>query len=138
MPLFLGAAAKILVSHLGRRQLLRIYEAHAEEVQSLGLGASWSDFRIRMHAIHAEGFYLSIGEVESNVGAAAVALFDMDGEPAAALALVGLTEALAAIGEKQLRTLLRKAQDDVRLAISTRSTLPPAAENASRLRSTRL
>jgi hypothetical protein len=62
----------------------------------------------------------------------------MDGEPAAALALVGLTEALAAIGEKQLRTLLRKAQDDVRLAISTRSTLPPAAENVSRLHSARL
>jgi DNA-binding IclR family transcriptional regulator len=138
MPLFLGAAAKILVSHLGRRHLQRIYEAHVQEVQSLGLGASWSDFRIRMHAIHAEGFYLSLGEVESNVGAAAVPLFDMDGEPAAALALVGLTEALAAIGEKQLRTLLRKAQDDVRLALSTRSTPPPATENVSRLHSARL
>ena len=127
MPLLLGAAAKIMISHLGRRQLLRIYEAHAQEVQSLGLGASWSDFRIRMHAIHAEGFYLSLGEVESNVGAAAVPLFDMDGEPAAALALVGLREALAAIGEKQLRTLLRQAQDDVRRAIGTRSTLPLTA-----------
>lgn len=127
MPLLLGAAAKIMISHLGRRQMLRIYEAHAQEVQSLGLGASWSDFRIRMHAIHAEGFYLSLGEVESNVGAAAVPLFDMDGEPAAALALVGLTEAISAIGEKQLRKLLRKAQDDVRRAIGTRSTLPLTA-----------
>ena len=62
----------------------------------------------------------------------------MDGEPAAALALVGLTEAVAAIGEKQLLTLLRKAQDDVRLAISTISTLPTAAENLSRMHNARL
>lgn len=123
MPLFRGAAVKILLAHTERRHLQRLYETHAKEVQELGLGTTWSDFRTRMNTIRAEGFYLSLGEVEPKLGAAAVPIFDVDGEPAAALALVGLTESLVALGEKRLSTLLRKAQEDIHMGISVKATL---------------
>lgn len=111
-PLFLGAAAKVILAHLSRPQLVRLY-GDGQEVAQSGLGEDWAAFRTRLSEVRRDGFYWSRGELEPNVSGAAVALFDADGEVAAGLALVGLTQDLEALGEPSLRALLARAKDEI-------------------------
>lgn len=111
-PLFLGAAAKVILAHLSRPQLVRLY-GDGQEVAQSGLGDDWAAFRARLSEVRRDGFYWSRGELEPNVSGAAVALFDADGDVAAGLALVGLTQDLEALGEPSLRTLLARAKDEI-------------------------
>lgn len=111
-PLFLGAAAKVILAHLSRPTLVRLYGDGAEAARS-GLGGDWGAFRTLLSEVRRDGFYWSKGELEPNVSGAAVALFDADGDVAAGLALVGLTEDLERLGEPQLRALLANARDDI-------------------------
>jgi DNA-binding IclR family transcriptional regulator len=98
-PLFLGAAPKVILSCMRRPQLVKIYEAHAQEAARRGLGKSWTDFRSSLAAIRKEGFYLSRGELERGVGGAAVPIVDAEGEVLAAVALVGTFTGLDGVVE---------------------------------------
>lgn len=112
-PLFQGAAPNILMACLPRAGLLRLYRNHAREIDAAGLGSSWDSFRKRMAEFRAKGMYLSLGEVEPGVGAAAVGLLNAEGEVAAALSLVGTVGALTRVGEKRLHNWLRDAADKI-------------------------
>jgi DNA-binding IclR family transcriptional regulator len=70
-----------------------------------------------MSLIREARFYLSLGEVEPHVGAAAVPVCNCDGEVLAALALVGTMAALGAAGEAKLRRWLDIAAEDVRATL---------------------
>jgi DNA-binding IclR family transcriptional regulator len=116
-PLFYGAAPKVLLAALPRAALKRVYDRRAEEIAAAKLGDDWTSFRERMDAIREAGFYVSLGEVERHIGAAAVPLFNADGEVLAALALVGTLSAIRAAGEAKLRKWLTKAAADVQSAL---------------------
>lgn len=66
-----------------------------------------------MARIREQGFYLSRGELESDIDAAAVPVFDGDGNVVASLALVGSRNELDSFGERRLHTLLAKAAGDI-------------------------
>lgn len=125
-PLFMGAAPKVILSCTPRPQLVKIYEAHAEEAAKHGLGTSWADFRAYFAAVRKEGFYLSRGELERGVGGAAVPILNADGEAAAALALVGANESLDALGEPRMRSLLVRARGDIQARLVAGVDLPRA------------
>ncbi|QJW85348.1 IclR family transcriptional regulator [Ramlibacter terrae] len=112
-PLFRGAAPKVIVANLGRPQLVKLYGAAAAEAATNGLGTNWPAFRIRMTEIRRDDFYWSRGELEPQVSGAAVAVFNADGEVAAALTLIGQSEAPERLGEAKLRSLLTKARDAI-------------------------
>jgi DNA-binding IclR family transcriptional regulator len=118
-PLFLGAAAKVILACLSRPHLLKLY-GDGTEAARCGLGHDWSQFRARLTEIRRQDFYWSRGELEPNVSGAGVALFDADGDVAAGLALVGLTERLDQMGEARLRALLKRARDDIQARIGSR------------------
>lgn len=90
-PLFLGAGPKVILACLPRAQRIRIFETHGAEAADAGLGATWTEFRSYFSNLKREGFYLSIGELEPDVGAAAVPLLGTDGEAMAGLTLVAAT-----------------------------------------------
>jgi DNA-binding IclR family transcriptional regulator len=117
-PLFQGSAPKVILACLPRAQLVRLHAQHADEIAAHGLGASWAEFRDRMAAIRREGFYLSLGELEPGVGAAAVPLLGEDGAVLAALALVGTVERLQAMGAPRLQAVLGRAAVQVREAMA--------------------
>ena len=112
-PLFLGAAPKVILAHLGRAQLRKLYEGASEEAAASGLGSDWSAFRTRMAEIARGDFYWSRGELEPLVSGAAVPILNSEGDVAAGLALVGFTESLEGVGEQRLRQLLERARDDI-------------------------
>ncbi len=108
-PLFLGAGPKVILACLPRAQLIRIFETHGAEAADAGLGATWAEFRSYFSNLKREGFYLSIGELEPDVGAAAVPLLGTDGEAMAALTLVGSNDELEAVGTRRLMASLTQA-----------------------------
>ncbi|CAN5621629.1 IclR family transcriptional regulator [soil metagenome] len=112
-PLFQGAAPKVLISRLPRPQLVRIYEAHAAEIAERGLGDSWTAFRTLMSEIREHGFYLSRGELETDIDAAAVPIAGADGDVVAVLALVGSRANIDRLGERRLHTMLAAAATDI-------------------------
>ncbi|HEY9066375.1 MAG TPA: IclR family transcriptional regulator C-terminal domain-containing protein [Burkholderiaceae bacterium] len=133
-PLFLGAAPKVILAFMARPQLVRIYESCAAEAASCGLGASWSEFRSRLTEIRQQGFYWSRGELEAKVSGAAVPVINAEGDIAAALALVGLSESLEDAGERRLKSWLERAQDDIqaRLAQGVRPPSPAPQRTVSK------
>jgi DNA-binding IclR family transcriptional regulator len=116
-PLFRGAAPKVLLAALPRARLKRLYERRAAEIAAANLGETWSEFRSRMSAIREARFFLSLGEVERQIGAAAVPIFNAEGEVLAALALVGTAAAIRSAGSAKLERWLRKAAQDVQSAL---------------------
>lgn len=118
-PLFCGAAAKVLVSQLPRAQLAKLYKSHAQEAAQQGVGASWPEFRDECARIRRQGFYFSLGELEDDVGGAAVPVVSAEGDLTAALALVGTIPALEAAGEQRLRYWLEAAAEAVHARFGT-------------------
>ena len=112
-PLFQGAAAKVLVAQLPRAQLAKLYEAHAAEAAAQGVGTSWTAFRDNFARIRRRGFHFSLGELESDVGGAAVPVASPEGDLTAALALVATIPTLEALGEQRLRRWLDAAAKTV-------------------------
>jgi DNA-binding IclR family transcriptional regulator len=116
-PLFRGAAPKVLMASLPRASLQRLYKSCAGEIAAAKLGSNWEDFRRHMSALREARVYVSLGEVERHVGAAAVPVLNHDGEVLAALALVGTMAAIRAVGEAKLRRWLTKAAAEVQAAL---------------------
>jgi len=131
-PLFLGAAPKVILACMPRARLLKIYESFEHEVAGSGLGKSWPEFRERLTEIRNQGFYWSRGELERGVSGLAVPLFNADGDVAAAMALVGLSEPLEILGERRMRSLLQSARDDIQARIAQGVRLPSSLLRAER------
>ncbi|MDP9013390.1 MAG: helix-turn-helix domain-containing protein [Pseudomonadota bacterium] len=117
-PLFRGAAPKVMLAALPRAALKAIYDRHVEEIAAAGLATTWAEFRRCMGRIQEAGFYISLGEVEERVGAAAVPILNAEGELLAALALVGTDEALRAAGQSRLVQWLHDAARTVKSTIA--------------------
>ena len=116
-PLYRGAAPKVFLANLPRPRLARLHEATAAEAAAAGLGEGWDAFRTTLAAIRRAGFYWSHGELDPGIAAAAVPLFDGDGDVVASLALVGQEAALTAIGETGLREALDGARERIQLRL---------------------
>jgi DNA-binding IclR family transcriptional regulator len=113
-PLFLGSAAKILLAHQPRADLVRIYDAHKAEIAQLGLGANWPAFRTYMAQLREQGFYQAFEELEQGLGGASVPVHaEPQGPVVAALALVGPVARIRKVGDKQLRQWLTRAASEV-------------------------
>lgn len=112
-PLFLGAAPKVILSRQPRATLLRLFEAHTQDIESAGLGSSWAEFRNAMANIRQAGIYVSLGELDEGVGAAAVPIENSEGDTVAALAVVGSSTALA----KETTSELLQTLDEAAIAI---------------------
>jgi DNA-binding IclR family transcriptional regulator len=125
-PVFRSAAPKILLAHLPRAQLMRIFKDHAKEIASAGLGQSWADFRAALTDIRKQGYYRSVGELEPTLGAVAVPVFNAEGECVAALALVGHIHRVGHRTDPSMLHHLRDAATAIRSALGGATQHAPA------------
>ncbi len=79
LPLFRGAASKVMLANLPPAKVRKIYERYATQPEAQTIGRSWSEFRAALRKIRQQGFYVSVGEIsELTCGIAApVALADV-------------------------------------------------------------
>ena len=76
-PLFQGAISKVILAHLPHHRLKAIYARQGAEIESAGLGSTWSDFRANLGKIKKAGYALTYGEFNPGVyGVAAPILTD--------------------------------------------------------------
>ena len=64
MPLFRGAASKIILAYAPLRILKRLYVRHAAEIASGGLGADWPQFRAALARLRKAGAVATSSEVD--------------------------------------------------------------------------
>jgi DNA-binding IclR family transcriptional regulator len=112
-PLFLAASPKVILANLPRAQLVKLYASAAAEAAKCGMGNSWTEFRANLAYIRREDFWATSGELQQGMAAAAVPIFNAEGDIAAALAVVGPSTSLEATGQSRLKALLKKARGDI-------------------------
>lgn len=124
-PMFRAGAPKILLSFLPRHEQKQIYQTHAEEIQAHNMGNSWNEFREKLDQIRKAGFYLSWGELEPDIGAAVVPVFNPDGDIVAALNLLDSPENIRSTDPARTKALLEEAAWRIRQQQAYPGGLPP-------------
>jgi DNA-binding IclR family transcriptional regulator len=124
-PVYRSGAPKILLAHLPRGPLLKIYEANADEIAANNMGTSWPEFRSALALIRKAGYYHSVGELEKSLGSVSVPVFNPDNECVAALALVGNVERVGPAAVEGLLRPLREVADSIREALAASGTQHP-------------
>lgn len=112
-PLFLGAAAKVILAGMPPPQLHRLLDSHLAEVAAAGLPTDWSAFRRYYSQIRKDGHYFSNGELEANLAAIAVPLYQLDGSVIGALSLVTTVQRMAVIDLSKLTPLIQRAAQEI-------------------------
>ena len=107
-PLLLGAAPKVVLASLPAAQLRRLLEQQAGAVAAAGLPADWPAQRRHFARIRHAGSYVSVGELEPNLGAIAAPLVLADGRVLGAMSLVTTVERLALLDQAKLAALVRR------------------------------
>lgn len=97
LPLFRGAASKVMLAHLPPNRIRKVCERHKNSPDLLKLGANWPEWRAYFAEVRRNGHYLSNQEVDvQTVGLAAPILVDAVGA-VAVVSLVFSTDRLALI-----------------------------------------
>lgn len=112
-PLFLGAAAKVILAGMPPPQLHRLLDSHVAEVAAAGLPTDWPAFRRYYSQIRKDGHYFSNGELEANLAAIAVPLYQLDGSVIGALSLVTTVQRMAVIDLSKLTPLIQRAAQEI-------------------------
>ncbi len=72
LPLFRGAASRVMLAFLPQAKAKKIYERHTDHPDVQSISANWEGFHSALKAIKRKGFYISVREVNSDrVGIAA-------------------------------------------------------------------
>ena len=92
MPLFRGSQAHVVVAHMERRRLKRLYEASLLDPftrdDAMALGGDWKAFSRSLRQIRNQGYYISRGELDKGVVGIAAPVFGEHQEILGSLVLV--------------------------------------------------
>ncbi|GAB2904084.1 IclR family transcriptional regulator [Paralcaligenes sp. KSB-10] len=92
MPLFRGSQAHVVVAHMERRRLKRLYEASLLDPltrdDAMALGGDWKAFSRSLRQIRSQGYYISRGELDKGVVGIAAPVFGEHQEILGSLVLV--------------------------------------------------
>ncbi len=104
MSLYRGSASKIVLAYIPSRQLRALYERAPDEFAGAGLGISWKEAKLSLHAIRTMGHCITTGDVDPGMRGVSVALFSHERKVIGSLNVAGRR---AALPEGSLETILR-------------------------------
>ena len=76
LPLFSGAASRIILAHMPSQQLQRLYERHAKEFAIAKLGTTLSEVRGALKGMRQRGWHSTAGQVTPGITGVAAPIFD--------------------------------------------------------------
>jgi DNA-binding IclR family transcriptional regulator len=112
MPLFRGSQAHVVLAHLDRRKLRRLYDdgiadpAVAADVQAMG--ADWTAFMATLKRIRDDGHYISRGELDDDVVGIAAPVFGAAGEIVSSIVVARSRAAPSKLSEESLLALVKQ------------------------------
>lgn len=128
LPLFRGAASRVMLAHLPQVKVKKIYERHAAQPDAQAIGPTWDGFGSALKKIRQKGFYVSIGEVSpKTVGIAAPITLPKAGV-IAVLSLVLPAERLALVNLEGIGEDVKSKSRDISRQLAV---LTEAAETQS-------
>lgn len=120
MPLFKGAASKVILANIERRRAKRLFEDNVDEVTANGLGKSWAEFRLSLRRIRSHEIFITRGELDPERIGLSVPLLNDAGSSLGSLSLVATEEDYKKSEglQQNLRSRLLCAASALRIAIS--------------------
>ncbi len=91
MPLFRGSQARVVLAHMDRRKLKRLYEQGMADPQLCAdvrqLGEDWQSFSKTLKRVRNQGYYISRGELDKDVTGIAAPIFGGNNDIQASLVI---------------------------------------------------
>ncbi|MGB3067196.1 MAG: IclR family transcriptional regulator [Ottowia sp.] len=110
MPLFRGSQAHVVLAHLDRRKLRRLYDAGMSDPalrpDVCAIGADWPRFLSALKAIRERGHYVSRSELDSSVTGFAAPVFGEAGEIVSSIVVAANTGLPLRMPEESMITLV--------------------------------
>ena len=88
MKLYAGSAAKVILAHLPRSRLLKLYGNHHADIRNYGLGETWKEFSRALLMIRKSPTLTTIGEANPNSWGIAAPVFNADGDIKGSLVVI--------------------------------------------------
>jgi DNA-binding IclR family transcriptional regulator len=88
MPLFRGAASKIILAHLPSRTVKGIYNSNSAQIEEASLGASWDETKRILRDIRTAGISITESELDRGMRGMSVPIFGPDADIIGSLSIV--------------------------------------------------
>ena len=88
MPLFRGAASKIILAYLPHREVRSLFEEHSQSFTQAGLGRTWAEIKGALVTLRNSGVSVTRGEVDPAMCGVSVPLLDAPDQVAGSLSVV--------------------------------------------------
>ncbi|HEY5754322.1 MAG TPA: IclR family transcriptional regulator, partial [Steroidobacter sp.] len=118
MPLFRGAASKIILAHMTPRIVKALYEEHAAKFAQAALGKNWNETRERLRTLRSAGVAIAQGEVDPGMCGIAVPVFEPAGTVIGSLSIVIPARHLTPNFLEEAPELLKSAAEQIHWALS--------------------
>ncbi|MEO8057009.1 MAG: IclR family transcriptional regulator [Burkholderiales bacterium] len=88
MPLFRSSTSKVILASMSRSRLKRLWKQHQQEPDCLALGSDWLSFWKALQLIKRQGYWTSLGELDTGLTGIAAPILFATGEVAGCMSLV--------------------------------------------------
>ena len=88
MPLFRGAASKIILANMPLRTVKSLHGEHAAKFAQASLGKNWEEAKERLRALRNAGYSITQGELDPGMCGIAVPVFEPAGAVVGSLGMV--------------------------------------------------
>ncbi|MEM5387638.1 IclR family transcriptional regulator [Paraburkholderia phymatum] len=126
IPLFRGAAGKVMLAFLPSARLKRIYERNQANPDLDAIGHDWPTVKAHFAKIRQVGFYISIGELDSGTLGIAAPIYLPTIGPLGVISLVLSRDRLSILNEGGLATLLKARTKELAERLSNLAAHPPS------------
>lgn len=88
MPLFRGAASKVILANMPLRTVKSLHAEHGSKFAQSALGKNWEETKERLRALRNTGYLATQGELDPGMCGIAVPMFDPGGAIVGSLSIV--------------------------------------------------
>lgn len=134
MPLFRGAASKVILANMQLRMVKALYAEHASKFAQAALGKNWDETKERLRALRNAGVAITQGEVDPGMCGIAVPMFDPAGATVGSLSIVVPVRHLTPKLLAEAPQLLKKGAEQIHWALSLGAQQPGAKRQSTAMR----
>jgi DNA-binding IclR family transcriptional regulator len=118
MPLFRGAASKIILANMPLRTVKALFEQHSAKFAQANLGRNWQEAKERLRELRAAGVSITKGELDPGMCGISVPLLEATGSVIGSLSIVIPARHLEAQVLADITTQLKTAAQEICWALS--------------------
>jgi DNA-binding IclR family transcriptional regulator len=121
MPLFRGAASKIILAHMSLRAVKALYAEQAAKFAQAALGKNWAEVKEKLRTLRTAGLSVTYGELDPGMCGISVPVFETEGVIVGSLSVVIPVRELTPERLHHISTLLSDAAREVSWTLSLRA-----------------